>query len=199
MININEKQVIECKSLSFQAKYLYMFILRQNAILNNFKIDILSLCEQMVNTSSLFAFNPLPEDINAILHELHAHNLIKVQNYSHELNFHGKLINLPYFNSSNNTMLGKPFFMHASWQPSNSFFTHAISSGLSDCTYTQDDLRNFINYWSNRAEQRNQSGWERAFISRLMRKHQASKANSRATTHNMAAQVPSIQAQKTTF
>lgn len=198
MIGIIEKQVLERKSLSFQAKYLYMFILRQNAILNNFKIDILSLCEQMICTSRLAAFSPLPKHINALLHELYAHRLIAVSNYTNTLNFNGKSISLPYFQNSSN-VTGKPFFIFYTWQPSNGFYANAIACGLNDCNYSQEDLHDFISYWSNRAEQRNQSGWERAFISRLLRKRQASAVSNKAATRSLAAQVPNIKAQKTEF
>lgn len=195
MLNIAEYERLERMGLSFRAKYLYGFILRRNALENRHAIDMGQLCQSMVCRSGTEQFNPLPEDINAMLHELHRCGLIRAEGYEEGMDFSGRAIELPLMEEGGG-MPSLPFAMDSTWQPSGGFATCALSCGLDDCSYSTEDLRGFISYWKGKPEKRSQSAWERAFAMRLLKTRSAQAPRARAQRMPGGAQQPTGRAEK---
>lgn len=173
MLTAAEHARLEDMSLSFASKYLYAFILRRRALENRSLLSLGELCAAMTCTSPCAPWSPLPGELNALLHELHAGGLIATVPYAPQLNFDGRVIRLPYLEAAAAVLPGPPFAMHEHWQPSAAFAANALSSGLEDCSWDSGELRSFIGYWRTRPEQRTQAGWERAFAQRLLRRRTA--------------------------
>lgn len=71
------------------------------------------------------------------------------------------------------------FRMYDSWEPGATFRDLALMAGLIDYSYSEQELVAFINYWTSQYMERNQQGWERTFIKRLIKLRFASASQER--------------------
>lgn len=187
MLTAAEHARLEDMSLSFASKYLYAFILRRQAVENRSVLSLGELCAAMTCTSPCAPYSPLPAELDALLHELHAAGLIATDPYAPHQSFEGCSLRLPYLEAAAAMLPGPPFAMHEHWQPSAAFAANALSSGLEDCRWDSGELRSFIGYWRARPERRSQAGWERAFAQRLLRRRTAAAPAARPQAAAAAA------------
>lgn len=198
MLNIIEYEKLENQNICFEGKYLYIFILKPQFIYQQNIINLDDLCFKMRCTSLVKEFYPTPTILSNIIKELIKYNLIFINDYNENDNLEGKTFYLPLL-STINTMPEKPFTMHKGWRPSQTFASIGISYGISDLSFTTEELKSFISYWENRSEKRNQTAWEKAFIMRLLKFHKAQQPNTSCKTSDRTikfAQQGSMQAQK---
>lgn len=188
-----EYETLCANTLSHVARSLYLLYFkskRSYEIIVNF----MEISYFLDNKSSTYPQQFNANDINKILLELEAHNLIK--RVRQDLPFNGNSIFLPFVEAQIKTLPNAPFKMHLSWRPGPNFAQNALISGLKDFSYDNNELKSFINYWEQKGEMRNQNAWERAFILRLIKKKQAKVINNKIdTNYHMKAQTKSIVAE----
>lgn len=163
-----EFEVLSCKTLSHQSRSLYIFYLRNKAVMGDVFIDYGAMSDALVSTSQYCPFAADSTLIDSLLHELEYHGLVAFK----DCQIQGcvqRVIILPYLELEKKALPQKPFIMHSSWRPGPSFIHAAKVSGLMDPSFSEKDLQSFIAYWSQKAESRNQAAWERAFVLRLKR------------------------------
>ncbi|SPT69832.1 DnaT-like ssDNA-binding domain-containing protein [Anaerobiospirillum thomasii] len=166
-----EFEALASRSLSHQSRSLYIFYLRNKAVMGDVLIDYGAMSDALVSTSQYCPFAADSTLIDSLLHELEYHGLIAFKERLIQGMMH-RVIVLPYLEMEQRSLPQKPFIMHSSWRPGPSFVHAAKVSGLMDPSFSEKDLQSFIAYWSQKSESRNQAAWERAFVLRLKRMRQ---------------------------
>lgn len=167
-----EFEILRNKGLSHEARTLYAFYLRPQAIMGPIIIDSTQISDSLTSYSQVCPFNASFEMCQDLLDELAQAGLIECFKGANEF-YDGHEIRLPFLEKESLNLPQMPFFMHANWRPGPSFVHAAKVSGLIDPSFSEKDLQGFINYWSQKAEKRNQIAWERAFVQRLIRMRQS--------------------------
>lgn len=171
MLNQSEFSKLQQQNISHMARTLYIFYLQPQYCQGANRIDCYELSSHLVSTSSLFPYSPTIQDIYKLLDELASEGLISKNNPNKEWN--NNTYSLPLYIAATKEYPSKPFRMYQSWQPGPNLKQAALYAGLVDYSYTNNELNEFINYWMVNNTAKNQHAWERAFVQRLLKIHNA--------------------------
>lgn len=199
-MNNAEFAKLQDRSLSHQARSLYLFFIRPRAERGIFTAPLGDITAFLQNNSPICPFSPVPEQSAQIMQELYRTGLLGEP--APQQAQQGCQYRLPLVEAEQAELPAMPFSMHSAWRPSAGFAHTALLSGLPDGSFTEGELNGFISYWQHRPEQRNQHAWERAFAQRLLKRRHAA-SGTRASAHaaaftaaqqHTAAAVPALQA-----
>lgn len=177
MLNQAEFTKLQEKTLSHVARTLYIFYLQPNYRQGKNFIDCHALTCYLQSNSPVFPCQVSFQAVNGVLDELESHGLVTKGYPDKEWNFN--IYNLPLFISNTTEYPTKPFKMYPSWQPGPNLKHAALYAGLTDYSYTNKELNEFINYWMVNNTSRNQHSWERAFVQRLIKLHTSAEIKER--------------------
>lgn len=182
MLNRAEFAQLQSTALSHMARTLYVFYLQPQVRRGLLQVDPIALTKALVSISQYAPCTPSLEDVEHALLELEQQHLIARNAGS--ITWQNATISLPLFVSETNDLPMRPFRMMPSWQPSASFATIALQGGLSDYNYQDAELQEFVNFWLSRNFTRTQQGWERSFVSRLLKVRSAQSVRRPVYTFN---------------
>ena len=176
-LNQAEIQQLQSNQLSHMARSLYILYLQPLARKQEIIIDLAALSPILTSYSSIAPCYPDLRLIEGTLDELERHHLIARVQQGHP--WQNATVYLPLFAQSLKQLPDRPFPLYLGWQPGPNFRQVALNAGLLDFNYSDNELLEFVDYWINRGEQRNQYGWERLFVRRLIRLNTAAVSSPR--------------------
>lgn len=176
-LNQAEIQQLQSNQLSHMARSLYILYLQPLARKKEIIIDLAALSPILTSYSSIAPCYPDLRLIEGTLDELERHHLIARVQQGHP--WQNATVYLPLFAQSLKQLPDRPFPLYLGWQPGPNFRQVALNAGLLDFNYSDNELLEFVDYWINRGEQRNQYGWERLFVRRLIRLNTAAVSSPR--------------------
>lgn len=178
-MNNAEFAKLQERSLSHQARSLYLFFIRPRAERGIFTAPLGEVTAFLQNNSPVCPFSPVPEQSAQILQELYRCGLLADPDPMQAQQ--RRQYRLPLVEAEQAELPAMPFHMHSAWRPSTGFAQTALLAGLPDGNFTESELNSFISYWQHRPEQRNQHAWERAFAQRLLKRRQAASGTRAAS------------------
>ena len=185
--------------LSHMARTLYVFYLQPEARKQLVIVDLTSLTSKLNSYSETMPCTAGLREVTAALNELERFGLIAKDippsnNPSSDWNFIP--LKFPLMEAELKQVPSRPFNMTPTWEPSAHLRNEALLVGLSDCTYTQQELRSFINYWCTTPRTNTQNGWEKLFVQHLLRKRVAAAGGTRrysSGTYKQQVELPTRQ------
>ena len=185
--------------LSHMARTLYVFYLQPEARKQLVIIDLATLTSKLNSYSETMPCTAGLREVTAALNELERVGLIAKDippsnNPSNDWNF--VPLKFPLLEAELKQVPSRPFNMTPTWEPSAHLRNEALLVGLSDCTYTQQELRSFINYWCTTPRTNTQNGWEKLFVQHLLRKRVAAAGGTRrysSGTYKQQVELPTRQ------
>ncbi len=185
--------------LSHMARTLYVFYLQPEARKQLVIIDLATLTSKLNSYSETMPCTAGLREVTAALNELERFGLIAKDippsnNPSCDWNF--VPLKFPLLEAELKQVPSRPFIMTPTWEPSAHLRNEALLVGLSDCTYTTQELRSFINYWCTTPRTSTQNGWEKLFVQHLLRKRVAAAGGTRrysSGTYKQQVELPTRQ------
>lgn len=176
-LNAAEFEQLKSKALSHMARSLYILYLQPLYAKQDVFLDLVSLSSALSSQSKDMPCKPDLRDIEAALYELEEQGLIaRVHPNSPWENAE---ICFPLYTRGDGKVPARPFRMYLGWQPGHGFRNAALQAGLINRNYREEELLEFVNYWSSKSTERNQHAWELAFVRRLIRLNTAAVSNPR--------------------
>lgn len=160
--------------LSHAARSLYTLFLRPKALQGtslrlNYPELGRALAVEDPTCPGGFSFQVNARQLTGLLDELLAAGLIVRQGQCQDEHYHGLEISLPMLPGAPAEPLAQvAFAMHQAWRPDGGFQALSRLCGVIDCSYSEEELGEFIAYWLGRPEQfATQHQWMLKFIKAL--------------------------------
>lgn len=158
--------------LSHPARTLYCLHLRRMALEHqplvlNYPVLGRALAVVSPEDPSGFSFQVNGRQLTVLFEELKIADLIEVESGGEH--FHQRPFRLPLLGQAETSPLPqRPFPMHLQWRPDAGLPALARLCGVLDCSYSEEDLGEFIAYWLGRPEVfDNQHQWMLRFVRAL--------------------------------